>query len=153
MSFRFSRNDLERMEAPPSWHSWWLKNPSTADNLVPVIKHGRLPRRYRALRLIKGCEHFGSCYGLECGPSRLVTMANLRPDSHRDSQLRNADPDQPVCTQGFRCELGIGTHRHSMVRRIDIQHVERRRGGHLQSLVLPNGEAGNALVLPQHLAS
>src|SRR5665213_3445486 len=72
-----------------------LDNPSPTYYFVPVIEHGRLARRHRALRLIE-CSHPLACGSrLQWRPRRFVAVPDLSPHTHGPRQFGNADPVEP----------------------------------------------------------
>src|ERR1017187_1375958 len=130
-----------------------LDNPSPTYYFAPVIKHGGLTWRHRALRRIESGHRLACGSRLKRGPRGFVAVPNLYLHTHGPRQLRNADPVEQSRAQCASGQLFIGTNRDPMTRWIDLQHVKRGRRAHAETLPLPHGKAGNPLVPPDNLAA
>src|ERR1035441_7802070 len=130
-----------------------LDNPSPTYYFAPVIKHGGLTWRHRALRRIESGHRLACGSRLKRGPRGFVAVPNLYLHTHGPRQLRNADPVEQSRAQCASGQLFIGTNCDPMTRWIDLQHVKRGRRAHAETLPLPHGKAENPLVPPDNLAA
>src|ERR1700722_4839240 len=80
-------------------------------------------------------------------------MANFYGDAHGLAEIVDCDEVHAARAQSTRVEIFFSADDDLLVRAADLNHVERRTGGHAESFALADGEVVNAVVLADDFAA